>query len=54
MQDFTNKEKQKTAVKMADFPLEAKQRLVGVFAWLIAEDKKQNPELYQRNKTQND
>lgn len=24
-----------------------RQRLVGAFAWLIQEDKKQNPELYQ-------
>ena len=26
---------------------EERQRLVGAFAWLIQEDKKQNPELYQ-------
>lgn len=25
-----------------------RQRLVGAFAWLIQEDKKQNPELYQQ------
>ena len=28
-----------------------KQRLVGAFAWLIQEDKKQNPELYSQNCT---
>ena len=26
---------------------EERQRLVGAFAWLIQEDKKQNPELYK-------
>lgn len=30
---------------------EEKQRLVGAFVWLIEEDKKQNPELYQIKKT---
>ena len=30
-----------------DISLEDKQRLVDVFAWLIQEDKKQNPSLYK-------
>ena len=34
--------------------LEGKDRLVGAFVWLIKEDKKQNPELYQLKKQQND
>lgn len=29
------------------FSVEDKQRLVDVFAWLIHEDKKQNPDFYQ-------
>lgn len=32
------------------FSTEEKQRLVGAFAWLIQEDKKQNPELYKQIK----
>ncbi|MBP6926255.1 MAG: hypothetical protein KBB70_00975 [Candidatus Pacebacteria bacterium] len=35
--------------KLSDIPLEDKQKLVGAFAWLIQEDKKQNPTAYQRN-----
>ncbi len=35
------------SLKMVDLPTEDKSKLVTVFAWLIQEDKKQNPELYQ-------
>lgn len=31
-----------------------KQKLVDVFVWLIKEDKKQNPALYQRKISKND
>ncbi len=41
---------QKTNLKINDLPLEERQRLVDIFAWLIQEDKKQNPDLYQVNK----
>lgn len=34
-----------------ELPFEDKQRLVGAFVWLIEEDKKQNPALYQPKKT---
>jgi hypothetical protein len=34
--------------------LEDKQKLVSVFAWLIEEDKKQNPALYQSKKVSHD
>ena len=34
--------------------LEDKQKLVGAFAWLIEEDKKQNPEFYQLKKEHSD
>lgn len=38
---------------MQDLPVEDKQRLVGAFVWLIKEDKKQNPELYQLQTAKN-
>jgi hypothetical protein len=47
MQDFTTQQKSKVGFKIKDLPIEDKQRLVGAFVWLIKEDKKQNPELYQ-------
>lgn len=37
--------------KIDGLPLEDKQRLVGAFVWLIEQDKKQNPALYQPKKT---
>ena len=33
--------------KVSDIPHEDFQKLVNAFAWLIQEDKKQNPELYK-------
>lgn len=54
MQIFTNKQKPKTDLKMKDLPIEDKQKLVSVFAWLIQEDKKQNPELYKINQKKYD
>jgi hypothetical protein len=47
-------EKQETSSKLLDLPPEDKQRLVGAFLWLIKEDKKQNPALYQSKKPKND
>ena len=41
-----------TGFQINELPLEDKQRLVGAFVWLIEQDKKQNPELYQIKKTQ--
>lgn len=37
-----------------DISLEDKQRLVDAFAWLIQEDKKQNPALYKLNQQKYD
>jgi len=48
MQDFNLKEKPLNTGKILDkMSIEDKQKLVGAFVWLIQEDKKQNPELYQ-------
>lgn len=38
--------------KMDALPSEERQGLVAVFAWLMQEDKKQNPELYKPKKIQ--
>ncbi len=38
---------------MDELPIDDQKRLVGAFVWLIEEDKKQNPALYQIKKTQN-
>lgn len=43
---------QEIVIKKKILTLEEKQKLVGAFAWLIQEDKKQNPAFYQRQKTQ--
>lgn len=50
MQEIINKQKQKTVSSFNDLSLEDKNKLVGAFAWLIKEDKKQNPALYQIKK----
>ncbi|MDD2325330.1 MAG: hypothetical protein PHW63_04915 [Alphaproteobacteria bacterium] len=36
-----------------EMPLDDKQKLVDVFAWLIQEDRKQNPDLYPKTKAKN-
>lgn len=53
MQDIVSIQETKKSFKIDELPLEDQQRLVGAFAWLIEEDKKQNPALYQIRKTQN-
>lgn len=50
MREIVIKQKAKKALELKSLPLEDKQRLVEVFAWLIQEDKKQNPALYKLNK----
>ncbi len=37
-----------------NFSLEERDRLINVFAWLIEQDKKQNPENYKFSKTNYD
>lgn len=55
MQDFTNKkQEQKPVLSINDLTLEDRNKLVGAFAWLIKEDKKQNPALYQDKNRKND
>ena len=52
MQDIVVEKETQKSFKIDELPLEDKQRLVGAFVWLIEEDKKQNPALYQPKKTQ--
>ncbi len=51
MQDITSTQPKK--VRLSEMSFEDRQKLVGAFAWLIQEDKKQNPALYQIKKIQN-
>jgi len=43
-------QKTKSDLVIRKLSIEDKQKLVGAFAWLIQEDKKQNPALYQYKK----
>ncbi len=43
-------QKSKANLRIENLSIEDKQKLVGAFAWLIQEDKKQNPELYKNKK----
>lgn len=55
MQDFSSDKNPVNTGKILDrVPLADKQNLVDAFAWLIQEDKKQNPALYQTNTQIND
>jgi len=51
-----NKSKQNTEKRfeIKNISLDERQRLVGAFAWLIEQDKKQNPDFYKINKRKND
>lgn len=51
---ITNKQEPKIDFNINDLTLEDKNKLVGAFVWLIKEDKKQNPALYQIKKSEND
>jgi hypothetical protein len=51
---ITNKQEPRVGFNINDLSLEDKNKLVGAFAWLIKEDKKQNPALYQIKKEKND
>ena len=46
-------EKPKNGFKINELIIEDKQKLVGAFVWLIQEDKKQNPALYEIKRQQN-
>ena len=47
MKGSTKQNEPKIGFKINELSLEDKNKLVSVFIWLIKEDKKQNPELYQ-------
>jgi hypothetical protein len=53
MQEFVAEQELENGFRINKLSIEEKQNLVGVFAWLIQEDKKQNPELYKLKKTKN-
>ena len=53
MQKNVSKEEPKKGFRIDKLSIEDKQKLVGAFAWLIQEDKKQNPALYQHKKDKN-
>jgi hypothetical protein len=48
------RENKKEIKKFENLSLKDKQNLVDAFAWLIQEDKKQNPALYKLNIQNND
>jgi len=50
MQEIIAKKEPKEWFAINDLSSRDKQRLVDVFAWLIQEDKKQNPEFYNKCK----
>jgi hypothetical protein len=50
MQEIVTKLERANSLDFEDLPPEDRQRLVDAFAWLIQEDKKQNPDLYQPKK----
>ncbi len=52
MQEFVIKQQSDNGLNNLSFS--DKQNLVDAFAWLIQEDKKQNPALYKLNKQKND
>lgn len=54
MQDLIQEQKQQTSFRIEDLSPEERGRLVGAFVWLIEEDKKQNPDLYQHRTIHND
>lgn len=53
MQEFVSEKELKKSFEIDKLSPEEKQNLVGVFAWLIQEDKKQNPEFYRIKNIQN-
>jgi hypothetical protein len=42
------------AVTLADIAADDSRNFVDAFVWLVKQDKKQNPALYQRKQTNND
>ncbi len=54
VQDKKEQNDKQKKVSFQEFSFDEKQRLVGAFAWLIEQDKKQNPALYKLKKKKND
>ncbi len=54
MQDIFLSNEPTNGLRIATLSIEDKQNLVDVFAWLIREDKKQNPEQYTDKVLNND
>ena len=54
MQEAINQQELTGSSEILKLSTEDKQNLVGVFAWLIKEDKKQNPAYYEVKKKYND
>lgn len=50
MHDFVSKKELEQGFKIETMTSEERQGLVAVFAWLIQEDKRQNPEPYNLKK----
>ncbi|KND47467.1 MAG: hypothetical protein AB199_03495 [Parcubacteria bacterium C7867-004] len=54
MQVIATKLRPEQSFQVNNLTLEDRGKLVSAFVWLIQEDKKQNPELYQIKKAKND
>jgi uncharacterized protein YfaT (DUF1175 family) len=53
MQEVIIPKEPSEGLKINELTIEDRQKLVNVFAWLIQEDKKQNPALYQIKRHKN-
>lgn len=53
MQETVVKQNTTKGFQVKNLSLEDRKKLVSVFAWLMQEDKKQNPALYKAHKTKN-
>lgn len=54
MQELNQQNNKRKKVLFQELSFDERQKLVGAFVWLVEQDKKQNPALYQRKSEQND
>lgn len=54
MQELNQQNNKREKVSLQELSFDERQRLVGAFVWLVEQDKKQNPALYQRKSEKND
>jgi hypothetical protein len=54
MQRYITIKNQEAKLEIKNLNIDDEKKLVEVFAWLIQEDKKQNPEIYKNKKLKND